>query len=121
MSTQASIHRIVFTGGPCGGKTTALTHVSERLASLGFRVFQVPETPTLLLRNGFSLAGLGDSELLRFQQTTIRLVMALEEGFQELARISGQPSVLLCDRGTMDPAAYCKPEAWQALLDEQGW
>jgi hypothetical protein len=36
-------------GGPCGGKSTAVATISKRLLALGFRVFRVPEAATLLL------------------------------------------------------------------------
>ena len=47
MSSTAALHRIALTGGPCGGKTTALTRLRDRFQSLGWRVFLVPETATL--------------------------------------------------------------------------
>lgn len=31
------VYRIVLTGGPCGGKSTAVATISDRLLSLGFR------------------------------------------------------------------------------------
>ena len=41
------IKRIVLTGGPCAGKTTALVRVIEHFNNLGFKVFCVPEVPTI--------------------------------------------------------------------------
>ena len=35
-------------GGPCGGKSTALSILSQRLTSLGFQVYLVPEAATIL-------------------------------------------------------------------------
>ena len=37
------VHRIVITGGPCAGKTTAMAKLSLRLQNMGFDVFVVPE------------------------------------------------------------------------------
>lgn len=34
-----TIKRIVLTGGPCAGKTTALVKVIEHFTSLGYKVF----------------------------------------------------------------------------------
>lgn len=51
-SSQNQIYRIVLTGGPCAGKSTALSHISNRLMSLGFHVFIVPEAATLLITGG---------------------------------------------------------------------
>ena len=41
-----NIKRIVLTGGPCAGKTTALVRIIEHFSNLGFKVFTVPEVPT---------------------------------------------------------------------------
>ena len=35
-------------GGPCGGKSTALSILSQRLTSFGFQVYLVPEAATIL-------------------------------------------------------------------------
>ena len=41
MKNSYEITKIVFTGGPCGGKTTAITTIAERLRENGFIVFVV--------------------------------------------------------------------------------
>ena len=46
------ITRICLTGGPCAGKTTALTTMCERLSSYGFKVLLVPEAATLMMKGG---------------------------------------------------------------------
>lgn len=44
---MASIEaKIVLTGGPCAGKTTALSKLEQHLLELGYFVFIVPETAT---------------------------------------------------------------------------
>lgn len=48
-------------------------------------------------------------------------IMTLEDNFCELAEIKGGNTVILCDRGVMDGKAYMKPQAWQVLLDENGF
>lgn len=40
--------------------------------------------------------------------------MHLEDGVERIARSLGKPAVLLCDRGTLDGAAYIsKVRAWR--------
>jgi CYTH domain-containing protein/predicted ATPase len=119
--TANPVHRIVLTGGPCGGKTTALSHLSERLRSLGLRVFLVPEIATLLITGGATPRGDSPDQALRFQENLLGLMMAAEDAFVDLARSTGRPAVVICDRGTMDASAYMTPQSWQALLDERGW
>jgi CYTH domain-containing protein len=60
-------------------------------------------------------------QLIHFQAHVLKLSIAQEDAFLDLARASGQRAVVICDRGAMDSAAYLPPEVWQALLDEQGW
>ena len=46
------VYKICLTGGPCAGKTTSLAFLTERLTERGFRVFTVPETPTMTVQGG---------------------------------------------------------------------
>ena len=39
------IKKIVLTGGPCAGKTTALVKIVEYFSGMGYKVFTVPEVP----------------------------------------------------------------------------
>ena len=49
-----TIKKIVLTGGPCAGKTTALVKVIEHFSSLGYKVFTIPEVPTLFTQSGMN-------------------------------------------------------------------
>jgi hypothetical protein len=46
--------------------------------------------------------------------------MKMEDYFINLALISGQPSVILFDRGCVDPKAYMDDETFQTVMDETG-
>ena len=114
-------HRIVLTGGPCGGKTTAMARIAERLESLGFRVFTVPETPTMLFQGGFSLADVTQAQVVDLETVLLSTVMATEDSFRKIASVYANPkTVFLCDRGMMDTKAYVTPEMWQTILDNMG-
>ena len=39
-----SITKIVITGGPCGGKSTAMSWVQNAFTQMGYTVLFVPET-----------------------------------------------------------------------------
>lgn len=112
------IHRIVLTGGPCGGKTTALSRITERLASLGYRVFVVPEMATLFMAGGVALRGLDEGALFGTERAVLDAQIALEEAFQRAAELCGAPAVVIFDRGAMDFQAYLPARLWQAMLDE---
>ena len=90
--------RIVLTGGPGGGKTTAADLFRREI---GERVVIVPEAATILFQGGFPRSH--EPHALRFAQTTIFHVQRNLEDVQA-ALYSGR--TLLCDRGTVDGAAY---------------
>lgn len=122
MKHEAPVYRIVLTGGPCGGKSTAMSHISDRLKGLGFRVFCVPEAAALLITGiGMVPPMLPEHEHLTFEGTLLRTKIALEDTFTALARSSKRRSVVLCDRGTMDTRAYMDKETFDLVLSEFGW
>ena len=49
-----NIKKIVLTGGPCAGKTTAMVKVIEHFSSLGYKVFTIPEVPTMFTQAGMN-------------------------------------------------------------------
>ena len=44
-----------------------------------------------------------------------------EETFHNIAKSKGSPSVIICDRGGMDSAAYVSKEEWEHILEVNGW
>ena len=48
------IKKIVLTGGPCAGKTTALVKITEYFSGFGYKVFNVPEVPTIYSAAGWN-------------------------------------------------------------------
>jgi nucleoside-triphosphatase THEP1 len=42
----------LITGGPCGGKTSAMKKIREELGKFGFLIYTVPEVPTLTMNGG---------------------------------------------------------------------
>jgi predicted ATPase len=119
---KTQIYRIVLTGGPCAGKSTAMAHISNKLMSLGFNVFVVPEAATLLITGGgLYSTNMTTEQLVRFQGSLIKVQMALEDAFVKIAKSTQKPSVIICDRGVMDGSAYIKREVFEMLLDDYGW
>lgn len=90
--------RIVLTGGPGGGKTTAADLFRREI---GERVVIVPEAATILFQGGFPRSR--EPHASRCAQTTIFHVQRNLEDVQA-ALYPGR--TLLCDRGTVDGAAY---------------
>lgn len=115
------VTRLVLTGGPCAGKTTALATLSERLRARGFAVYVVPEAATIFWTGGASLAGASAAQVAVFQASLLRVQLALEDAFVALARAGGRPAVLLADRGALDGRAYMGARAWDAMMQAGGW
>lgn len=90
--------RIALTGGPGGGKTTAADLFRREI---GNRVVIVPEAATILFQGGFPRSH--DRGAQRITQTAIFHVQRNLEDVQA-ALYPGR--TLLCDRGTVDGAAY---------------
>jgi len=130
MSTQADknflvptapFYKFVLTGGPCGGKTTALARLSCYLRERGFEVFTVPEAFSLLSVNGFSLEYFSVEGMPKHVQNSVMdLQISLEDSFERLVRARGKPGVILCDRGLMDGSAYMETEEWNKFLADRG-
>jgi len=111
------VHKVVLTGGPCGGKTTALTELKTRLEALGFLVLCVPEAATLLFAGGIPHPA-DEAAGFNFQKGLLKMQIALEDEFTAQAKASGRPCVVFFDRGLMDGKAYMTDAQWELLLDE---
>ena len=90
--------RLVLTGGPGGGKTTAADLFRREL---GERVVVVPESATILFAGGFPRSP--DAEPRRAVQ---RAVFHVQRNVEDVQSALFRDRILLCDRGTIDGAAY---------------
>jgi len=117
------IYRICITGGPCAGKTTSLTTIRTSLQEKGFTVLEVPEAATLMMKGGCFIQthSMSFAQAVKFQISLMQMQMNLEDIFIDIAVNSGQPCVILTDRGVMDGSAYTSDKIWKAILNETGW
>ncbi len=114
-----TIRKIVVTGGPCGGKTTALSRIQHDLSHLGYTVLTVPETATSLITNGVTPWDCGTT--VDYQRCQMRLQRAKELAFEEAAATMGDRKILIvCDRGMMDNKAYMQEDDFYRVLEELG-
>lgn len=61
-------------------------------------------------------------DAVKFQTNLMRSQMNLEDIFIDIASTSKEKhTIIICDGGTMDGAAYTEEHVWQAILDETGW
>ncbi len=116
---KKSITRIVITGGPCAGKTTALSWIRNAFIKRGYAVLFVPETATELITGGVTPWGVADS--LDFQRCLALLQRRKEEIFLRAAEAVKEDKVLIvCDRGLLDNRAYMSELDFAAVLRELG-
>lgn len=90
--------KIVITGGPGGGKTTALDLFQREL--LG-KVWIIPESASAIFSSGIKRDD--NLDTLKAIQKTIYYH---QKNVEEIYRLQHPDKVLLCDRGTLDGLAY---------------
>ena len=117
---NSNITRIVLTGGPCAGKTTALVKVIEHFSSLGFKVFTIPEVPTMFTQAGMDYLTTNREFFYEGEKATLEVQLALEDKFLRMAEACSQPCIIVCDRGTMDISAYMSKEMWEDITRAVG-
>ena len=117
---MSNITKIVLTGGPCAGKTTALVKVIEHFSSLGFKVFTIPEVPTMFTQAGMDYLTKNKAFFYEGEKATLEIQMSLEDKFFRMAEACTEPCLIVCDRGTMDISAYMKPSMWEDITRAVG-
>jgi predicted ATPase len=118
-----SIPRIVLTGGPCGGKTTALEFLKTRLPQMGITPIFVPELATLMFQAGVKWTDVSasDTKAFKFQVAMILGQITNEDMIFSFASLpSASQKVIICDRGTIDNMVYSKDEWHTDILSQVG-
>jgi hypothetical protein len=104
--------RIVLTGGPGGGKTTAADLFRREI---GPKVVVVPETATMLFAGGFPRVGEPKA-----RAATQRAIFHAQVSLEDIQGALYPGRLLLCDRGTIDGAAFWPEEAPQGFFETMG-
>ena len=110
------ISKIVITGGPCAGKSTAMSWIQNAFTQKGYKVLFVPETATELITGGVAPWTCGSN--LDFQTCLIGLQMEKERIFEQAAKTMDCDKILIvCDRGMLDNKAYMTEMEFQQVLN----
>lgn len=90
--------RIVLTGGPGGGKTTALDLFRRELKG---KIASVPEAATMIFSGGIERTA--NDKVTSAQQIAI---FNLQRNLEDVQRQMYPDCLILCDRGCLDGLAY---------------
>ena len=109
------ITKIVITGGPCAGKTTAMSRIQNAFTSMGYKVLFVPETATELITGGVAPWTCGSN--LDYQKCQVELQMTKERLFERAAATMKEDRILIvCDRGVLDNKAYMTDDEFAQVM-----
>jgi len=113
------VTKIVITGGPCAGKTTALKYVKDAFEKLGYAVLTVSETASELISGGVAPWTCGTPE--DFQRCRLKLQLERERIYEAAAITMKCENVLIvCDRGALDTRCYTDDDQFSSALSAVG-
>lgn len=107
--------RVVLTGGPGAGKTAVLELIRQSFCA---HVKVLPEAAGIVFGGGFPRG-----ESIGLRQAAQRAIFYVQRELESAAE-SDEPAITLCDRGTIDGAAYWvgQDDLWASVgttLEEQ--
>lgn len=112
-----NITKIVVTGGPCAGKSTAESWIQNEFTERGYQVIFVKETATELITSGIN----GDTldTIKDFQKFILKLQLEKEKIAMEAATKMKKSKVLIvCDRGALDGKGYIDEIGFNQIMNE---
>lgn len=101
---MAEVVKIVLTGGPCAGKTTALKYIFEEIQKQGIKVIAIEEIATKLILSGKTPQNMGNYEFHK-----LLFESELKEEREIISKAEKMPQnkvVILFDRGLLDNRAF---------------
>lgn len=117
--TPVEITKIVITGGPCAGKSTAMSWLQNAFTQMGYTVLFVPETASELIKGGVAPWTCGTNG--EFQKCLVQLQLEKEKVFEQAAKTMKTAKVLIvCDRGALDNRAYMDNLEFAQVLEYLG-
>jgi len=113
---------IALTGGPCGGKSTSISFLYQKLSDKGYQVFVVEEMATNLILSGAAPDKITNWE---FQKMLVKLQYNRNKVYSEMAekfsKLHNKPVVIIYDRGIPDGKGFMQEDEYSKLLKELGY
>lgn len=115
--------KIVLTGGPCGGKTTALSKIEEHFTELGYKVCIVGESATEVMRSGIKCIGEQALDLFSFQELLLKYQLFKEKMYIDAVNKLNikEKCIIIFDRGVMDNNAYLGNEQFDYMIQKNNY
>lgn len=103
---MSDVIKIVLTGGPCSGKSTALEMLKKHYENKGYTVIDMPESARILINKGASR-----DDMLLFEGEVIAHQLDAEACIdKQIAEMNSDKILVLYDRGIADALSYVTPE-----------
>lgn len=101
------LYKIVFTGGPCAGKSSIIKNLKKRLTDMNYSVFIVSETARELMDDGVKPKEDYDYTI-KFQNSIMEIQKLKESIIEDFAKEEAKknPTIILYDRSIIDNRAY---------------
>ena len=109
-----NINMIVITGGPCAGKSTAMSWIEKEFTQKGYTVLFIGESATELINSGVNYTTC--KSRINFQIPLTRMQMEKEKIYYDAARKMDNKVLIVCDRGLLDSKAYLSELDFQYLM-----
>lgn len=113
------IKKIVLTGGPCAGKSTAISKITKKFSEKGFIVLIVQETATEMINMGIRPFGDNKIDSYEFQKFIFHHQLAKEKLIDDYIKLNEDKDILIIyDRSLIDNAAYMSNDEFDKILSE---
>ena len=112
--------KVVLTGGPCAGKSEALSKLTQILEERSYKIVTVYEAASALILNGIKPSE--EIPMEEFQNFVLDMQLSNEELFNKVANYHNDDKVIVFyDRGVMDSCAYVdKDYVFKNMLENRG-
>ena len=115
---KQKITKVVLTGGPCAGKTTAMNWIQSYFQKQGYKVLFIPETATELITGGLTPWETKTNN--DFESILFDLQMEKEKLYEDGAKkLNNEKILIVCDRGLLDNKAYMTGRDFEYILKQK--
>lgn len=113
------VTKIVLTGGPCAGKSTAITSIKNHFEKIGYNVIIINESATELINSGIKPFGENKIDSYSFQKIIFDYQLMKERILGNSMFDNTKDTIIIHDRGIMDNKAYLSEQNFNRLLHEK--